>query len=448
VPTSTANIFIACSLHIQDLVSNIVTWLKPGYNFGSPFIRRKLFMLLFRKPVFLAITVGHFTLDIFNSAGPILVTFMNKPMGLTAFQIGLAIGTYQFMSALMLPLFGWLADNLGSRWLGPGSVAWTIGFLTLSMAVAQQTNNFVFFMIPFVIASLGSSAFHPLGTKHASDESVHRAATGTAIFFLFGQAGLAGGPPVTGLILGSVGISGMYVLTLVAGPVIMFMFYAMRHTYPELAVAKSGFGETAAVDHQDIDQETIRWGAIALLALLVGLRSWTTIGTVSFLPKMFQDMGWSPAGYGAVTGSYWLASGIMGVFAGNRADRWGRRQVTFVTLLTGSIALYFLPLNDGWLAFPLVFLSGGLLGASHSILVVIIQSLLPGRKAFASGVILGYLFGVGAVATWGIGWLADIWGLTLVIQTGSALTVVAALLALALPTTREVARPQPEGVPV
>lgn len=405
-------------------------------------------MLLFRKPVFLAVVVGHFTLDIFNSAGPILVTFMNKPMGLTSFQHGLALGTYQILSALMLPVFGWLADKLGSRWLGPGSVAWTIGFLTLSLAVAQLTNNFVFFIAPFVLASLGSSAFHPLGTKHASDESLQRAATGTAIFFLFGQAGLASGPLLTGLILDSVGLFGVYGLAVIAGPVIIFMSYAMRTTYPEPAATTSGLGQTATVGYRTVDRESIPWRVIGLLALLVGLRSWTTIGTASFLPKLFQDMGWSPTAYGAITSSYWLASAIMGVLAGQWADRWGRRPVIFVTLLTGSVALYFLPLNSGWLAFPLALLSGGLLGASHSILVVIIQSLVPGRKGFTSGVALGYIFGVGAIGVWNEGWLADIWGLNLVIQASSALTVMAALLILFLPATRGVTLSQPEGVPV
>lgn len=397
---------------------------------------------MFRKPVYLAVTLGHFFIDIFNSSGPVLITFLSVPMALTAAQIGLAIGGYQLFSALTQPLFGWLADKVGSQWLGPGSVAWTIGFLVLSLVVAQQTNSFALFMIPFVIASFGSSAFHPLGTKHAAEEAALRAATGTAVFFLFGQAGLATGPLLSGIILDTVGLAGIYVLALIVIPIVIFMAVAMRHTYPDL---HNLVPENAAA--KAVAKHTIYWGAISLLALLVGLRSWTTIGTVSLLPKMFQDMGWGPTAYGAITGSYWMASAILGVLAGNWADRWGRRQVTFVTLITGSIALYFLPLNAGWMAFPLAILAGGLLGASHSILVVIAQSLLPGGKAFASGVTLGYLFGAGAIGAWGIGVLADTWGLNQVIQAGSFLTVVAAFLALALPATRDVAQSQPEGVP-
>jgi FSR family fosmidomycin resistance protein-like MFS transporter len=396
-------------------------------------------MNLFRNSLFSAVTLGHFTIDLFNSSGPVLVTFLSIPMGLTAAQIGIAIGAYQFFSALTQPLFGWIDDRIGSRWLGPGSVAWTIGFLILSLVIAGQTGSFLLFMIPFVLASMGSSAFHPLGTKHASEASIRQTATGTALFFLFGQVGLASGPVLAGVILDTIGIGGIYLMAFLASPMILFMAFAMRHTHPDLTVPLPDAGP-------DIDRKTaVRWGTIALLALLIGLRSWSTIGTVTFLPKMFQDMGWSPSAYGSITGAFWMASAIAGVVAGHLADRWGRRQVIFATLLAGSLTLYFLPLYDNWLAFVLAILTGGLFGASHSILVIISQALLPGRKSFTSGVTLGYLFGVGAIAAWGIGWLADIWSLSLVVQAGAATSIIAALLALVLPSTKKRVESQPES---
>lgn len=399
-------------------------------------------MRLFRNSLFSAVTLGHFTIDIFNSSGPVLVTFLSLQMALSAAQIGFTIGAYQFFSALTQPLFGWVDDKIGSRWLGPGSVAWTIGFLMLSLLIAQQTNNFVLFLIPFVLASMGSSAFHPLGVKHASETSAHQSATGTAVFFLFGQAGLATGPILAGVILDNVELKGIYILALIASPMLLFMAYAMRHTFPEASLASTELASGPATP-----KKGVRWAAISLLALVIGLRSWTTIGTVTFLPKMFQEMGWSPTAYGSITGAYWMASAITGVIAGNLADRWGRRQVVAVTLLAGSISLYFLPLHAGWFAFPLAILTGGFLGASHSILVVIAQALLPGKKAFTSGVALGYLFGVGAIAAWGIGWLADTWSLNPVIQAGAAISILGALLALSLPPTKERAYPQPKGMP-
>ena len=300
-------------------------------------------MSLFRHRIFLAVSLAHLTVDIFSNMGPVLVTFFSQPMALSTARIGLAIGTYQFISSLTQPFFGWLSDKIGSRWLGTVSVPWTVGCLALAVLVAQTSNNFVLFMIPFSLAAVGSGAFHPQGTMHAGTAMTSRAATATAIFFLFGQFGLATGPVLAGLILGTLGPAGIYGVATLSIPILLFIAISMRQT------ATPAHSHHVSLTAAPINRtEGIRWGAILLLAVLVGLRSWAFLGTASFLPKIFQNMGWAAFGYGLITGTYWLTSGISGVLAGNLADRWGRRQVVFTTLFLGSIPLYFLPLSSGW----------------------------------------------------------------------------------------------------
>ncbi len=399
-------------------------------------------MSFFRQKVYLAVTLGHFTVDVFSSTGPVLVTFLSIPMALSAAQIGLAIAIYQFLAAITQPFFGWLTDKIGSRGLGSLSIPWTVSFLTLAVVLAQTSNNFYLFLIPFSLAAIGSGAFHPQGAMHAATSITHRAATATAIFFLFGQSGLAAGPALTGVILDRFGLAGMYALAFLSVPLLLFIAYAMRSAKGRLELEISR-PETKTITRE----EEIPWGGIVVLALLLGLRSWACMGTASFLPKIFQTMGWTATSYGLITGAYWMASALAGVVIGNMADRWSRRQVIFITLFLGAIPVYFIPLNSGWLAFPLAIVSGGLLGGSNSVFVVIAQALLPGRKALASGIAMGYMFGIGAFAVWGIGAMAELWGLALVIQAGAGLGILAALLALLLPATRKKAKPQPERVP-
>lgn len=398
-------------------------------------------MSIFRQKLYLAVILGHFTIDVFSSTGPVLVTFLSVSMGLAAAQIGLAIGLYQLIAAVTQPVFGWLADKLGSRWLGSISIPWTVGFLILAVWLAQAGQNFYLFLIPFGLAAVGSGAFHPQGAMHAATTSAGRAATATAVFFLFGQGGLATGPALAGFILDTLGPSGMYILALVSLPVLLFIAVSMG------AARRPHAGNPAAAPSPQPanPQSEIRWGPMLLLAVLIGLRSWAFLGTASFLPKIFQGMGWAASAYGLITGTYWMASAVSGVVVGNMADRWGRRYVIFGTLLAGSIPLFFIPLHSGWFAFPLIILSGALLGGSNSIFVVIAQALLPGRKALASGVAMGYMFGIGAVSVWGIGALADGFGLGPVIQAGAGIGLLSAGLALLLPATRAASHPRPEG---
>jgi hypothetical protein len=64
------------------------------------------------------------------------------------------------------------------------------------------------------------------------------------------------------------------------------------------------------------------------------------------------------------------------------------------------------------------------------------------RHKLYLAVILGYIFGTGAFATWAIGNMADLWNLNPVIQAGTGVGIVAALLAFVLPATREAPIPR------
>jgi MFS transporter, FSR family, fosmidomycin resistance protein len=71
----------------------------------------------------------------------------------------------------------------------------------------------------------------------------------------------------------------------------------------------------------------------------------------------------------------------------------------------------------------------------HSILVVLAQRQVPGGMALASGLILGFMFSSGALGTLFSGFLADIWGLTLVFHLNGLIALTAAILALTLEKT-------------
>ena len=393
---------------------------------------------------YLAVTVGHLTIDVFNSMGPVLVAFLRQPLALTAAQVGLAVGAYQFLAGVTQPPFGFLADRIGSRWLGPLSLLWTVSFVALAVYAADATRSYWTFLALFAVGALGSGAFHPQGTMHASRAIAGRAATTTAVFFLCGQVGLAAGPALSGTLLERVGPAGIYMLAVCALPTVALMAAGLRGTS-----AAGGDGHESST--------SAAWSGAAvkiaiLLAVIFTCRGWTTIGTGAFLPVIFEQAGFSPTYYGIATGLFWLGAGISGVVAGHLADRFGRRPVVAVSTLLGGLLLIPLPVAGGAWAFVVALATGALLGAAHSILIVMAQALLPVRQGLASGLALGYLFGIGAVASIVIGVLADRWGLVAVIQGGAALGVAASLLTVLLPGSRDREQPQdleaaPEAVP-
>ncbi len=384
--------------------------------------------MLLRNRSLIAVSLGHFTIDVFNSMSPVLLAFFSLPMRLSNAQIGLAASLYTFVASLFQPAFGWVADRYGSRWLGVGGLLWTLGFLSLAVTLGQN-EMVLLLMIPFVLAALGSAAYHPQGIMNATEVGEGRQASGAAVFFFFGQAGLGFGPALGGLILGRIGPSGISTLALIGLPVALWLAVSLR------PVART---RGPAVRAQTaIRAEKLALGVILALIGLVALRSWANFGITTFLPKFYQGKGWNPESYGLVTSVLMLGSAVGGVFGGPAADRWGRRLVVSSTLFAATLPLLFLPVADSGAAFVLAAVAGALLGASQSIIVVMAQALLPGGKAMASGLTLGFMFASGAVGGIINGWMADRIGLTLTLQSVALVALGASLCALALPATRK-----------
>jgi FSR family fosmidomycin resistance protein-like MFS transporter len=410
--------------------------------------------------------------DIYMSMGPVLLAFMSAyilPISNT--QIGLAVGLAQLAGALSQPLFGWLADRSGGRWLGAGGVAWTGSMLMLALVIAQQTGQFWLMVIPFVVMALGSGAFHPVGAMYASESDPQHAARDTSIFFFMGQFGLALGPAVTGALLNATltttntaftgalnppfsgllvehgSINPVFFLGLLLIPPAVFMALVLPSSHHH----RESRAQTAKQTVQTAQRKTIAYRPIMLLALLVMLRSLAQPGSVAFIPVLFQQKGWNAAQYGLITSSFWLASGLAGIYIGSLADRYQRRYVIAITLLLAAPAFFLLPGVDGAFAFVIAIAAGGLSGSTHSLIVVLTQELLPFGKATASGVALGFIFGTGALGSLFMGNISDAFGTAAAFQFVAIAIALSGVLASGLPAGKRAAvavvpQPAPSGV--
>ena len=414
----------------------------------------------------LAVSIGHGTIDIFNSMGPVLLAHLQLVMGLSAAQVGLAVGLYQLLAGATQPLFGWWTDRQGLPRLSAWSVGWVLVLVVLSANLAP-TIGFAAFVGLFAIAALGSGAFHPQGTMHAGIALPGRASTTTAIFFFCGQVGLSLGPFLAGWVIDGQGLEGLYWLALLFAPVPLWMGMRLLPAAGlevDRRVPGAGMGGTESSEpkpRESVAGASSRRGSadagsaegvsdgpeaassssngwswpVALLTVVFSLRAWIFIGTASFLPLLFQAGGASATRQGLLTGAFWLGGGFSGVIAGVLADRIGKRLVAAICTGFGALLLLALPDVSGVWALAVVLLCGALLGAPHSVLMVIAQEVLPVRRGLAAGYALGFLFSMGAVASWCIGLLADQYALESVIRAGAVPGILVALLLLLLPAS-------------
>ena len=397
-----------------------------------------------------SVCIGHLTNDIFASMTPVVLTFLAAGiMPMSNIQIGLTVGIAQLLNALPQPFFGLRADRSGGRRLMTYGLLLHVGLFTLAIALAALTRQYWLMFFPLVIAPIGSAALHPVGALHAAESVPRRSAFHMGIFFLMGQTGLALGPAIAGILLdwanpnplGALGESvgaahfglqsdmrPIIWLSLISIPGLALMWTSIpkRHEHQTALDKRQSERGKSARQHFPLL-------AFVILGLIVVLRGLGQQGSVAFVPLLFEQKGWSPAAYGAITSSYWIASGLSGLIFGRLADRFDRRKVMMLSMILSAPAFFLLPAYEGAFAFFLAMAAGGLSGGAHSLIVVMAQDLIPMRKGFASGAILGFIFGTGAIGSLAIGAISDQIGLAMTFEIVAVIIAVAGLLSLLLP---------------
>jgi FSR family fosmidomycin resistance protein-like MFS transporter len=380
---------------------------------------------LLRDRSFLAASQAHFSVDFLNAQRPVLLAVLSGPLGLTNALIGLVTMLYTFAGSLSQPLFGWLSDRLGARRVASWGILWMTVFFGLALLAPGSTP-----LVLIVVAALGSGAFHPAGTMEATEAGRIRVAgqqaTAAATFILFGQVGYSIGPALGGIVVERWGPAGLLVFLPVA--IAAMPGVARRFAVPAADRAEASLGDPA------LPVAPVAWGTILALAGITALRSWSQTNMITFLPKYYSDLGYTPAYYGAMAAMFMGGSALGGVVGGSLADRTGGRAVILWSLVLGAVPLALLPsfATSPW-AFVLSAAAGALTGGSNGVTVVLAQRMMPGRLGAASGLVLGYTFASGAVGTWLSGLHADLAGFDVVFLTTAGVTLLAGLLALGLP---------------
>jgi len=381
----------------------------------APFLRDKSY---------LANAASHFFIDILNSGRVLLVAVLAVSLGLTNAQVGILLLLYNVGASLSQPLFGLAADRFGARYLVVGGVGWTIFFYGLAAVVPDWPA-----LIAVTVASLGIGAFHPGGTKVASQSSSERRTQATAFFFMAGQFGLFAGPILAGGVLDLFDRPGYLLLSLLC---MVAFLGGWRYLVDDVRTERKTPDTAPRVSApRKIPASLLR--IVPALAVIIISYNTVSHAAQNFAPKLFTELGFSPSYVGWIAGLFMMGAAIGGVVGGGLADRFGGRPVIALSMLGAIAPIYlYIPAPDA-LRFPLLFLAGFFGGMPHSIVILMVQGLLPGKRAFASGLTLGAMFFSGAVGSYILGIIADHTALDQALQGTALLPILGAAAALLLP---------------
>jgi FSR family fosmidomycin resistance protein-like MFS transporter len=382
-----------------------------------------------------AVVAAHLGVDLINSQNTVLLAFLSIPLGLSNSVVGLVNTLYRLMGSVAQPVFGGLADRYGSRWVVGGGVAWLVGFFSAAMLTHGTIS-----LVLLVIAAGGSAAFHPAGVMEATlsgqAAGAHHETTATSFFFLFGQTGLSAGPAIGGLLLDRWGPQGLLLLLL---------FVLPAGAYATTLV--SGDKPAAPVEANNPPPRVLRpatWILLAFAGLAV-IRMWVQFNFAVYLPKYYADLGYDPAIYGLIAGLFMAGVALANVTGGWLGDRHRRWPLVVVSLILSAIPIALFPWYGptAW-TFVLTPVAGALIGASHSLVIVHAQKLMPSRMGTASGLALGLTFASGSLGALVSGVQADHFGFTAMFLTTAGLALLGGILGFSM---RFQPRPLPTDSP-
>ena len=381
----------------------------------------------FDRPAVLRLMLGHGATDFYQAAVPALVPYFILTFNLTLARGASAVFAATILSAVLQPLFGWLADRRATPWLT------MVGLILAAsgVAAAVMAPSFDVALAAVAVAGIGVAAFHPEATRAVNMFSGDRKGTGMSFFTIGGNIGFALAPIIV-VPLANPGSRGVLAaLCLLALPCAWILSRAMDALPRERGHAVRHATTLASLPHD-------AWGGFALLGIVIGMRSMMVVAMNTFLPTYWSRNLHVTLQSGALALSMLLTIGLAGVFVGGRlADRYGAKCVILWSAVAVGPAFWLLgsahSVLQAWLVLPLLAFA---LFAPGGVMVVLGQAYLPRHLGTASGVTVGLAVTFGGLAAPLLGRVADMRGLHVMILLLAAGAPLMVLLAWLLPDRR------------
>ncbi len=375
--------------------------------------------------IVLVLTLVHFTGDFYSSFfTPLLPAFVDK-LSLTLTQVGLITGLVRFLSFMIQPVVGYLADRYETR-----SFVFAGLFLAFfSIPFCGIAPNFWMLLVILCLGSFGSSIFHPSTTGMVNLYAGNRAGFAMSLFNTGGTLAFALGPVFITWYVSAYGLEAMP-FTLVIG-LVSFLFclkYLPRPVSENLS--SEGFFGTLKKTLGKV------YKAIFLIWLVMVLRAVAGQTFMTFMPIYLTEMGHALPSVGLIVALFILAGTLSGLLAGYMADRIGFRPIFFLSfLLMPPTLLLYLYLPGPWV-YVGSFLAGFTVLAPLPLGVVMAQKLAPGSRAMVASLMMGFAYGLGGAISPGIGKLADVYGLETVLLYSCFVPAACLVLIAMFPKTR------------
>jgi len=369
------------------------------------------------------IMAGHAVHDTYSAFLPPLLPAFIANLALSRAEAGL-LSVFLSAPSVLQPLMGRFADRVSLKALiilGPAVTGITMSLLGISPSYWIMA----FFLM---IAGLSSAGFHATAPVMISSLSGRSLGRGMGFWMVGGELGRALGPIVIATSIAFLDMRGI-VWLIPGGLITSFFLYIRLKDVPENR-------PDASVD--------LSWGSafksmrpilLPLMGLLLG-RAFLLPALSTYIPTYLTDEG-AEIWFAGISLSLYEIPGIAGAFLGGTiSDRFGRRRVLAVSMLSASILTLLFVATSGWVQIVLLPILGLASLSTAPVMMAIVLESVPDNRATANGIYmaLSFLSRSGAVLI--LGAIGDRYGLGLAFQISSIIMLLALPIIPFLPKRR------------
>ncbi len=369
-------------------------------------------------PLAFLITSAHVANDAFTNVLPAFLPTLQARFGLGEAALAGLVALISLSANVLQAFAGALTDRWGRR------RAAALGLLVSSvvMSFIAVAPSVGVLLLLLALGGLGSAVFHP-GAVAMMRGVGGRVSMNVGLFAAGGAVGTAIMPVIVLAVLRSYGPEFVPLLAIVGVALAIALF----------ALSPIQARSRGATRPKVFDAELFR-GPVGALALAGMLRATAFVSFANAMPLYLVNVrGFAPDApeIGATLAAYSFAAAAAGLLAGLFEARLGRIRLIVITMvLAVPVLIVTLGATPGTLTFyALVALSGLLTNASVPLLVVSAQDLAPHAVGSASGMLMGFTWGMAGVAYLGFGALQELVGITPALLTSFAFLIPAAALA-------------------
>jgi MFS transporter, FSR family, fosmidomycin resistance protein len=372
----------------------------------------------------------HLLNDAIQAVVPAMFPILEKSMGLSFTQLGIIAFSLNMVSSVLQPVVGFVTDKRPMPFILPIGLTLTLGGV-LGMAFAP---SFGMIVLSVIFIGLGSAVFHPEGSRVAYMAAGKRRGLAQSIYQVGGNTGQALAPLITALILVPLGQQGASWFSLVAALAVLLLIYIANWYKQRLVENLPLIKKKNLMSGKKTGLSKKVKQSLFLILLLIFARSWYISGMTNFYAFFaIEEYSLTIKESQLFLFAFLIAGAFGTFFGGPLADRFGKKKLISVSMLLTIPFSILIPFVPSFIAFIFLTLTGFILMTNFSVTVVFAQELVPGRIGTMSGLTVGLAFGMGAIGSVGLGFIADLFSMSAMVSSIGFLPLLG-LLAFLLPS--------------